>query len=47
MEKTDNGIDFRRAKQNRLLDGPLYVSVIDKNQFGFIYAELMNREGKK
>lgn len=42
--KSDNVIDFKRAKENRLLDGLLYVSVIDKNQFGFIYAELMNQE---
>lgn len=42
MGKSDNDIDFRRAKENRVLDGPLYVSVIDKNQLGFIYAELMN-----
>jgi len=42
MRKSDNDIDFRRAKENRLLDGPLYVSVIDKNQFGFIHTELIN-----
>lgn len=47
MGKSDNDINFRRAKENRLLDGLLYVSVIEKNQFEFMYAELMNRERKK
>lgn len=47
MGKNDNYIVFRRAKENRFLEGPLYVSVIDKNQLGFIYTELMNQEGKK
>lgn len=41
MGKSDNGINFRRAKGNRL-DGPLHVGVIDKNHLGFTHVELMN-----
>lgn len=36
-------IQTSEVQEKRLLD----VIVIDKNQFGFIYAELMNRERKK